>query len=108
MLLCPICSSKALTLDTRSIEKGTSIRRRRECINPACKKRFTTYEDYAPGTKEFLHSRKNDGMSPVSKEIDALAQSILDNAGMRHEKSDIEYSVDSILDVEKRRLENGQ
>ncbi|MEG2310633.1 MAG: transcriptional regulator NrdR [Clostridia bacterium] len=35
-------------IDSRSIEEGNSIRRRRECLN--CKDRFTTYEkiEYTP------------------------------------------------------------
>ncbi len=35
-------------IDSRSIEEGNSIRRRRECLN--CKHRFTTYEkiEYTP------------------------------------------------------------
>lgn len=35
-------------IDSRSIEEGNSIRRRRECLN--CKNRFTTYEkiEYTP------------------------------------------------------------
>ncbi len=35
-------------VDSRSIEEGNSIRRRRECLN--CKNRFTTYEkiEYTP------------------------------------------------------------
>lgn len=40
---CPACSSQdSRVLDSRPVEDGTSIKRRREC--PACGKRFTTYE----------------------------------------------------------------
>ena len=40
---CPVCSySDSRVLDSRPIEDGSSIKRRREC--PACGKRFTTYE----------------------------------------------------------------
>ena len=42
-LNCPKCSSlDSKVVDSRSIHKGTSIRRRRECID--CSYRFTSYE----------------------------------------------------------------
>ena len=40
---CPFCNYKnSKVLDSRATEEGSSIRRRRECLN--CQKRFTTYE----------------------------------------------------------------
>ena len=40
---CPFCGDQeSKVVDSRPTEDGTSIRRRRECIN--CGKRFTTYE----------------------------------------------------------------
>ena len=40
---CPVCNfSDSRVLDTRPIDEGGSIKRRREC--PHCGKRFTTYE----------------------------------------------------------------
>ncbi len=40
---CPYCDySDSKVIDSRPTEEGSSIRRRRECIN--CGKRFTTYE----------------------------------------------------------------
>ena len=42
---CPFCSYRDIrVIDSRAVEDGTSIRRRREC--PACGRRFTTYEKY--------------------------------------------------------------
>lgn len=42
---CPYCSySESKVIDSRSTDKGDSIRRRRECIK--CHRRFTTYERY--------------------------------------------------------------
>ncbi|UWG98146.1 transcriptional regulator NrdR [Dehalobacter sp. DCM] len=42
---CPFCQSDdTKVLDSRQIEEGTAIRRRREC--DVCTKRFTTYERY--------------------------------------------------------------
>lgn len=40
---CPSCGySESKVLDSRPTEEGSSIRRRRECLD--CQKRFTTYE----------------------------------------------------------------
>ncbi len=40
---CPYCGYyDSKVIDTRSTDEGSSIRRRRECLN--CLKRFTTYE----------------------------------------------------------------
>lgn len=40
---CPFCGEPdSKVLDSRAIEEGATIRRRREC--PACGQRFTTYE----------------------------------------------------------------
>ena len=40
---CPACNNQdSRVLDSRPVEDGASIKRRREC--PACGKRFTTYE----------------------------------------------------------------
>ncbi|MCD6363362.1 MAG: transcriptional repressor NrdR [Synergistetes bacterium] len=40
---CPFCGNlESRVIDSRPVEEGTAIRRRRECLN--CKKRFTTYE----------------------------------------------------------------
>ena len=42
---CPFCSyGDSRVVDSRSVEEGSSIRRRREC--PKCGRRFTTYEKY--------------------------------------------------------------
>lgn len=63
---CPACnSSDSRVLDSRPVNEGSSIRRRREC--PSCGKRFTTYEvvDTVPisvikrdGRSEFFDKRK--------------------------------------------------
>ena len=40
---CPVCGyPKSNVIDSRPVEEGNSIKRRRECV--ACQKRFTTYE----------------------------------------------------------------
>lgn len=44
-MLCPFCNSEnSRVLESRTTEESTSIRRRRECENISCAKRFTTYE----------------------------------------------------------------
>lgn len=44
-MLCPFCNSEnSRVLESRATEEGNSIRRRRECENSSCSKRFTTYE----------------------------------------------------------------
>ncbi len=63
---CPVCNHQdSRVLDSRPIEDGVSIKRRREC--PACGKRFTTYEvvDTVPiyvvkrsGKREFFDKHK--------------------------------------------------
>lgn len=63
---CPVCNCQdSRVLDSRPIDEGASIRRRREC--PACGKRFTTYEvvDTVPiavvkrdGHREFFDKHK--------------------------------------------------
>ena len=45
LMKCPVCSyADSRVIDSRSVDNGTSIRRRREC--PECGRRFTTYEKY--------------------------------------------------------------
>ena len=40
---CPVCGcADSKVIDSRPVEEGNSIRRRRECL--ACQKRFTTFE----------------------------------------------------------------
>ena len=63
---CPSCnSSDSRVLDSRPVEDGASIKRRREC--PVCGRRFTTYEvvDTVPiavvkrdGRREFFDKHK--------------------------------------------------
>lgn len=63
---CPVCNSQdSRVLDSRPVDDGSSIKRRREC--PTCGKRFTTYEviDTVPiavvkrdGRREFFDKHK--------------------------------------------------
>ncbi|HJX45944.1 MAG TPA: transcriptional regulator NrdR [Patescibacteria group bacterium] len=54
---CPFCGKgESQVLESRIVEDGNALRRRRECI--ACKKRFTTYEKVK---ENFLWVIKKDG-----------------------------------------------
>ena len=65
-MTCPFCGSEdSRVIDSRSVEEGASIRRRREC--PRCGRRFTTYEKYEQipllvikrdGRREMFDSKK--------------------------------------------------
>ena len=41
-MICPKCNAETNVCDSRRVEKGTIVRRRREC--PNCGYRFRTYE----------------------------------------------------------------
>ena len=42
---CPFCSfEESKVIDSRPVDDNEKIRRRRECLNEPCLKRFTTYE----------------------------------------------------------------
>lgn len=57
-MLCPKCGeSETHVIETRAIEEGNTIRRRRECIR--CGYRFTTYE--RPEERTLLWVIKKDG-----------------------------------------------
>ncbi|MBI2299613.1 MAG: transcriptional repressor NrdR [Armatimonadetes bacterium] len=55
---CPVCGEDSKVLDSRPAEDGESIRRRRECADPGCRTRFTTYERIE---QRFLVVIKKDG-----------------------------------------------
>ncbi|WP_438316041.1 transcriptional regulator NrdR [Candidatus Caldatribacterium sp. SIUC1] len=63
---CPYCGAEdSKVIDSREVEGGTEVRRRREC--PTCHRRFTTYERYERkplrvikknGTRELFDRKK--------------------------------------------------
>lgn len=89
---CPFCrKSRTQVLDSRTSNKGLTIRRRRQCIK--CKRRFTTYERpeekivfvvKRDGTKEVFDREKLRGSihiacnkRPVAeKQVDAVADKV--------------------------------
>lgn len=45
-MFCPFCSTEETkVIDSRLVEEGARVRRRRECVH--CRQRFTTYEEAA-------------------------------------------------------------
>ena len=62
---CPFCQSdESKVLDSRQIEAGTAIRRRREC--EVCFKRFTTYEKYEE--LQLIIVKKDGSREPFSRQ----------------------------------------
>ena len=53
---CPHCSAATKVLESRKVEDGAALRRRRECT--ACGRRFTTYERFQ---RPRLYVRKRSG-----------------------------------------------
>lgn len=93
---CPFClSEKTQVLESRAVEDGNAIRRRRECTK--CNKRFTTYEK----TKNnFLWVVKKDGRrEPFDKE--KLKRGILRAVEKRPVSLDV---VDEIVDQVEREM----
>ena len=102
---CPICNnSDSRVLDSRPVEDGSSIKRRREC--PACGKRFTTYEvvDTVP-----IAVIKRDGRevefdkSKIISGIDKAFRSLnrVDEAGVAEKIADAIEAMNKTLDVEE-------
>jgi len=53
MMKCPVClGTENYVRETRALENGSSLRRRRECMNVVCKFKWSTYEDYSADAKE--------------------------------------------------------
>lgn len=65
MMKCPYCGYlESKVIDTRPTEDGSSIRRRRECLE--CAKRYTTYEKVE--TLPILVVKKDDSREPFDKD----------------------------------------
>lgn len=96
---CPFCK-KATTkvLETRILEDGMSVRRRRSCPNPECGQRFTTVETipiYVRKNNGSLESfdrekvkngvRKAFGNRPINEgDLDALARQVEDTLRVKN------------------------
>ena len=63
---CPKCGCEdSRVVDSRSSESGSAIRRRRECLNPACNERFTTYERREETPIQVI--KKDGGLEPFDR-----------------------------------------
>ena len=98
---CPFCSYRdSRVIDSRAVEDGTSIRRRREC--PDCGRRFSTYEKYEETP---LVVSKNDGRRELFD-----AKKLLGGLLKAFEKRPVPYErVQEIADSVERELRmNGE
>ena len=93
---CPFCShNDSRVIDSRAVEDGITIRRRREC--PNCGRRFTTYEKYEETP---LVVSKKDGRRELFD-----AKKLLGGLLMAFEKSPVSYEkVQEIADSIEREL----
>jgi transcriptional regulator NrdR family protein len=72
-MTCDLCAWETRVIDSR--DTATQVRRRRQCLNPACKARFTPYEVPAE-----LYSTIHYSAATVRKLVDLRAElgSVLD------------------------------
>lgn len=95
---CPYCSSEdTKVIDSRSVDEGVRIRRRRECFS--CFQRFTTYETVE--TMPVMVIKRNRGREPYNRM--KLTNGILRAC----EKRDISIDqIDAIVDKVEAKIEN--
>ena len=95
---CPFCASEETqVLESRAVEEGKAVRRRRECSK--CSKRFTTYEKTR---NNFLWVVKKDGKrEPFDKE--KIKRGILRAIEKRSVSLDL---VDEIINQVEREMLN--
>lgn len=71
---CPKCGfEESRVIDSRPAESNDAIRRRRECLNPNCRTRFTTYERREEHPLQVL--KKNGELEPFNR--DKLLKSLM-------------------------------
>jgi len=95
---CPYCNSEdTKVIDSRSVDEGVRIRRRRECFS--CFQRFTTYETVE--TMPVMVIKRNRGREPYNRM--KLTNGILRAC----EKRDISIDqIDAIVDQVEAKIEN--
>ncbi len=97
---CPFCnSSETQVLESRSIDEGKGVRRRRECEK--CKKRFTTYEAVR-GTAIWV-IKKDGRREPFDRE--KLKRGILRAIEKRPVSLDLVDDVVEVVEQEMRKKE---
>ena len=100
---CPFCGDQeSKVVDSRHSEDGSSIRRRRECLN--CQKRFTTYEmvECLPVivVKRDGSRQSFDRNKIVNSMIRAFDKRKMDVADLERITTEIEQSIQNTLDRE--------
>lgn len=87
-MICPVCDNRSRVLESRPVDTGASVRRRREC--EVCGQRFTTFERYADS---IAIVRKRDGRRQAympEKLRGGLARAA-------HKQPDAEAAIESIV-----------
>ena len=100
---CPFCGDQeSKVVDSRHSEDGSSIRRRRECLN--CQKRFTTYDmvECLPVivVKRDGSRQSFDRNKIVNSMIRAFDKRKMDVADLERITTEIEQSIQNTLDRE--------
>jgi transcriptional repressor NrdR len=100
---CPFCGDQeSKVVDSRHSEDGSSIRRRRECLN--CQKRFTTYEmvESLPVivVKRDGSRQSFDRNKIVNSMIRAFDKRKMDVADLERITTEIEQTIQNTLDRE--------
>ncbi|MBI4566812.1 MAG: transcriptional repressor NrdR [Planctomycetes bacterium] len=64
---CLFCGHKRTrVVDSRDLQEGSTIRRRRRCENPACGRRFTTYEQ--PERVDLRVAKRDNSREPFDRQ----------------------------------------
>ena len=93
---CPFCSyPDSRVIDSRAVENGGSIRRRREC--PECGRRFTTYEKYEE--TPLVVSKKDGRREPfdVKKLLSGLIKAFVKRPVSYEQIQEMAYSIEREL-----------
>jgi len=108
---CPFCEySESKVIDSRPVDEGASIRRRRECLK--CEKRFTTYEQIESvplivikkdGKREVFNRQKL-----INGILHACEKTKVSYAQVENLVSEIESSMHNRLDKEIPSTEIGE
>ena len=98
---CPFCNaSDDRVLDSRPVEDGRAIRRRRECL--ACHKRFTTYEKIEE--MPLIVGKRDGSVQPFDRE--KLIQSIMKSCVKRPVSTQM---IEAIVDtIEEKAVREGR
>ena len=100
---CPYCDYlESKVIDSRPIDDGSSIRRRRECL--ACQKRFTTYEKIETIPLMVVKKDKSRQMFDRAKILNGIMRACekrpVSTSQMEHMVSEIENTAQNLLERE--------